>query len=73
MRTETENKCPKLANIIHRIESAFLCLFAKEVICMRIRPKDRNLDVYVLSESEKLNDKSESLARAFLEVWNKEE
>ena len=73
MRAETENRCTLLANIFHRIEAALLCLFAKEVVCMRIRPKDRNLDVYVLSESEKLNDKSESLARSFLEVWSKEE
>lgn len=73
MRTETENKCTLLANIFHRIEAAFLCLFAREVVCMRIRPKDRNLAVYVLSESKKLNDKSESLARAFIKVLNKED
>lgn len=73
MRSETENKCPLLANIFHRIEAAFLCLSAREVVCLRIRPKDRNLAVYVLSESEKLNNKSESLARSFIKVLNKEE
>ena len=73
MRTETEIKCPRLANIIHRIEAAFLCLIAKDVVCMSIRPKARKMAVYVLSESDRLNDNVEFLTRAFLKVWNKEE
>ena len=62
-----------LANIIHRITAAFLCLFARDVVCMSIRPKAGKMAVYVLSDSDRLNDNVEFLAMAFMEVWNKEE